>query len=113
MQILKTGYTYIEVLIAMLLLSTIFLVILDIEVLSLRQSQRIFLDTFSTIELVNMLERLRATHSSSTRANESVFWNKSLHELSPEFSGQYYCLLNSCDIFIKGKSFSSNLKTYD
>ena len=94
------GFSLIEVLVAVLILSLGLLGVASLQIVSLRSTQDAYYRSIATVQLTAMIERLRANQTQSARVTEQNIWNQINARLLPEGKGDFYCLQDNCTINI-------------
>jgi type IV pilus assembly protein PilV len=97
------GFSFIEVLITLLVFSLGLLGIAGLEIIALRNTQKSYMRSIATVQIASMLERLHANHSSNTRSAECLKWNQENQQLLPQASGNCSCQNSICYVTIKWK----------
>ncbi len=93
------GYSLIEVLIAMLILSFGILAITGLQLNALRSSYTAYLQSVAAVQLANMLDRLRANPSQMTA--EFTQWQKLNSQLLPHSVSNYQCSKHTCFVSLR------------
>lgn len=94
------GFSLIEVLVTLIILSLGLLSIAGIEIVALRNTQQAYLRSVATTQIAAMLERLRANQSDIARNNEYQRWNVANQRLLPQANGEYHCNKNICTVIL-------------
>ena len=102
------GFTLIEILITMLILSIGLLSIAALQINALKQSQTAYYQSLANVQLASMLERLRANHSAAARVRECAAWNKENNELIAG-KGECNCDGNTCTVILQWKNQTNSL----
>jgi type IV pilus assembly protein PilV len=99
------GFTLLEVLISLFILSYGLLSMAGMQLSALQHSQDAYLRSVATVQLNSMLERLRANSSAVVRDRELLRWNESNLRVLPRGKGEYQCKGENCTatIFWRGK----------
>ncbi len=95
------GFSLLEVLVALVILSLGLLSIAALQLSGLQRSQDAYLRTTASIQLMAMLDRLRANQSSSARDKELERWNLINARILPEGEGRYNCHTDECSVFLQ------------
>lgn len=96
---------FFELNLAGFLLAVILLGMISAQVESLRLSRQAYDRTFAFIQLQNMLERLRANHSFTSRRRELEEWNANNMRLLSGSNGNYQCVAQHCRVVFSWQSF--------
>lgn len=94
------GFSFIEILITLLILSLGLLTIAGMEIVALRNTQQVYLRSVATVQIAAMLERLRANQAATARNAECQRWNAINQQLLPEANGECHCDKNICNIIL-------------
>jgi len=92
------GFSLIEVLVALLVLSIGLLGIASMQLVALRSTRSAYLNSVATIQVNAMLERLRASRSVVGRQKEFRDWEKENKALLPDAKGEYQCSGSDCRV---------------
>ena len=86
-----SGFSLLEILIALAIISGVMLAVIQYQTVHLTQIYQTYLKTQAIIQIESMLERLRANSSTSTRLREYNEWNSENLNLLPQGHGNYSC----------------------
>jgi type IV pilus assembly protein PilV len=103
------GFTLLEVLVALFILSFGLLGIAGLQLTALQQSQDSYAQSLAVIQLFSMQERLRANKSAETRNRELADWNASNARLLSHGKGSYQCQANVCVITIRWQTHKEHM----
>lgn len=103
------GFTLIEILITMLILSVGLLGIAGLEILALRQTQTSYYQSLANVQVAAMLERLRANQSAVARVRECNEWNVENQRLLLG-KGECVCQQNNCRVTLRWKNHGNTLE---
>lgn len=92
------GFSLLEVLIAVLVLSTGILGIASTEIILLKGMQRSFSYTIASIQAQNLLELYRANHN--TAGQVFSIWQQETQRLLPNSNSRYQCNITKCQVII-------------
>ncbi len=95
------GFAFIEILLALLIISVGFLPIVGMQLFTLRNSEEAYQRSVATIQLASMSDRLRANHAADVRDIEVQYWNRINAQLLPKGLGNYSCNHNRCVITLE------------
>lgn len=98
------GFSLIEVLISLLILSVGLLGIAAMEIKALQNTQNSYWRSVATVQIAAMLERLRVNHSSAARIKECDEWNLQNQRLLPQTKGSCICNSKECQIILTWKT---------
>jgi type II secretory pathway component PulJ len=100
---LKAGHTLLEVLIALMLISTSFFSYMMLfRKMSIQLEDQYFLN-IAMNQLFSLHERLMANHDALQRSREFNDWNTENKFLLPEGKGEFYCYRQECHLKIMWK----------
>ncbi len=92
------GFSLIEALIALLIITFSVLAIAGFQINSLSVSEQAYWQSMATVRMNAISERLRANHSTVTRQTACMRWNQINQTLLPSLYGECNCQLNACSI---------------
>ena len=98
------GFTLLEVLLAMFILSFALLSITGMQLSALSHSRESYYYNLAVMQLNCMLERLRANTSITARNNELQRWNQINTRLLPQGQGSYQCQEHACTVSISWRN---------
>lgn len=90
------GFTLLEVLFTLLVLSAGLVPILGMHMTALHKTQEAYLNSVAAAQLAAMLERLRVNQSSQAQNRELLYWNQINANLLPSGHGDYHCARQYC-----------------
>jgi type IV pilus modification protein PilV len=105
---MEKGFTFIEVLISVFILSITLLGIAEITMVSLRNTKEAYWQSIAVIQLANVAERLRADPTAINY--ECDLWRQENQYLLPEIHENCSCYKSSCDIQLMWKQHQLNLE---
>lgn len=94
------GFSLIEVMVSLLLLSIGLLAIAGMQITGVKYTHEAYLRSVAATQLSNMMERLRANRSSTLRGRDFMRWNAINAQILPEGEGRYFCQDNHCTVHI-------------
>lgn len=103
------GFTFIEILIAWVILAGVFFSIMTFQIESIRQVHHAYLISIATTQLSNMLERLRVNHSIRSRRFELKQWNIINKQVLPEGEGSFICSKRLCQLKLQWHENSTQI----
>src|SRR3989338_1547406 len=92
------GYSLIEILVALFILSVGLLAIAGMQLVALKDTESAYLRTIAIVQAASMLQRLEANETVSTRLHELKILNKQNESLLPQGKGEYHCVDKNCCI---------------
>ena len=107
------GFSLIEVLLALFILSVGLLGIAQMQLSSLHHTEEAYRQSIATIQLSSLSERLQANPSDTARQNELTQWNTQNARLLPKGKGKYQCNAEHCTAqiqWLNGQSASMMFK---
>lgn len=99
------GFSLIEVLITLFILSLGLLGIAGLELTALRNTQDIYLQSVASTQLTAMAERLRANQSHAAQVLECERWNIENQRLLPQAKGICVCQNATCTLTLNWHDF--------
>lgn len=93
------GFSFIEVLMALFILSIGLLGLMELQIVSLKESQQNYYYSIAQVQLTAMLERLKANSKNYTR--ECNDWNQENQRLLPDGHGECRCISTHCDLVLQ------------
>ncbi len=103
------GFSLLEVLIALLILSVGLLGVVGMQLSGIKYTDEAYFHSLATTQLSSMMERLRANHSSESRGREFQRWNTLNALLLPEGEGTYACQNDACTVDLRWKFETTHL----
>lgn len=94
------GFTLLEVLIGLLLISFGMLGIMALQLSSLHNSQSAYLHGLASSQLESMLDRMRPNLSFTARDHEFTIWTNLNKRLLPQANTNYTCEEENCNVKI-------------
>jgi len=95
------GFSLLEVLIALFILSTVMLGIAGLQVTVLAHNQQARWYSLAVMQSVNMVERMRADFSNKTK--EVEIWRLETKQQLPHSMGSCHCRQKHCTVIVKNK----------
>lgn len=92
------GFTLLEVLVSLLMVSIGLLGITGMQLFGLRHAGEAYEYAVATVQLESMLERLRANQTPEARSNELIRWNNINQRVLPNGKGDYECQQGICRV---------------
>lgn len=96
MPYLQAGLTLLEIIVALFLLSVIFLSLARLDVLSLQIYYLAYQESVATSQIVSVIQRLKANYS--RQSEEVVYWNEQNQKVLPRGKGEVVCNNTLCKI---------------
>lgn len=96
----NTGFTLIEVLISLLIVSLGLLGIAGLEITALRNTQESYWQSVATVQMASILERLRVNHSAFNERQECERWSLQNQFLLPKNKSECVCNNVECKIIL-------------
>lgn len=109
----QAGFSIIEALIALFLLTFSMLAIAAFQINTLNRSEQIYWQSVATVRINAISERLRANNSISARQTACLRWNTINQTLLPTLRGECLCQSTSCTIKLSWSiknSFRNNIE---
>jgi type IV pilus assembly protein PilV len=94
----QSGFSFVEVLVTLLILALGLLAIAGLEITALKQTQQAYYRSIATLQIISMLERLRANQTATTHERELSHWNQQNNLLLPKSHGDYVCAEKLCTV---------------
>jgi type IV pilus assembly protein PilV len=94
------GFSFIEVLFAWFILSTLILSILKIEAELLQLEKHIYFSNLASRQIENLFERFCANMDDPSREREFSIWDQQNIKLLPHGSGKYDCIGSLCRVSV-------------
>ena len=94
------GFTLLEALLALFILSFGLLGIAGMQLAGLEQSQDSYFESVAAVQLFSLQERLRVNKSQEAKNQELEYWNMSNARLLPRGKGNYQCQQKFCTLRI-------------
>lgn len=95
------GFSLIEIMLALLILSVGLLGITGMQVWGLKYTNEVYYQSLASTQLSGMMDRLRANTSQAAREREAGRWNVLNARLLPQGKGEYTCSNNACTVRIQ------------
>jgi prepilin-type N-terminal cleavage/methylation domain-containing protein len=90
------GFSLLEVLISLFILSLGLLGIAGLEIISFRNTQESYWQSVAVTQLTSVFERFHANLSNDKRTQECRIWQQSVSQLLPHASGECGCSQHTC-----------------
>ena len=105
------GFAFIEILVALLIISLGLLGIVGMQLSALRNSEAAYQQSIAINQLAAMSDRLRANHGAAARDRELARWNVINARLLPKGRGSYHCVGNACKALLEWEFGKRNQET--
>jgi prepilin-type N-terminal cleavage/methylation domain-containing protein len=105
------GFSLLEVMLALLILSIGLSGIAGMHISSIRYAEEAYHQSLATTRLSSMLDRLRTNRSTFSRERELLRWNELNKQIMPEGEGSYICEQDHCSVTINWKHGSMQTLT--
>ncbi len=89
------GFSLIEALVAIFILSFGLLALAGSQITALRNTQQAYWISLANSRASSLFKRLSVNHSTSARQGELLLWNKFNQQELPDGTGNYYCQSNN------------------
>jgi len=106
----RSGFSLLEILMTLGIISSVFLTIIAIQITNLRQVHLAYYRTVALTQAQAMLERLRVTGSNIVREQEQILWRKKIQSLLPKGAGHYSCFSSGqqCTVWVYWQTHELN-----